>query len=112
MFPGVAELGERPHVGIGVGPITEHVSEIVPENPPCGENVITSLVCPPRFRVRFPIGACIVKSGLTKVAATLRSEFMVNVQELGSLPVHAPSQVVNFEFAVGIAESETEVPAG
>jgi len=43
VFPGVTDPGEMPHVGVGIGPLTEHASAIVPEKPPCAGNVKTSL---------------------------------------------------------------------
>src|SRR5438132_10344856 len=77
---GVAEFGEMLQVGIGEGPLTVHVSAIVPEKPPCAGNVNTSLTCPPRFMVRIATAGFSEKSGGGfTVTVTSTSLFVVNI---------------------------------
>ena len=61
--PAVTELGENPQVGVGATPVTEHVSAIVPEKPPCVPNVSTSLTWLPRFTLRLVVAGLTEKSG-------------------------------------------------
>ena len=42
--PAVTEDGAIAHVAIGVGPFTEHESEIVPEKPPWAPKLRTSVI--------------------------------------------------------------------
>jgi hypothetical protein len=102
----VTEFGEIPHVGIGAGPLTEHVSTIVPEKPPCAGNVSVSFACPPRLTVRLCADAFTAKSGETlNVAVTLWLVFTMTVHAFGSAPVHAPFQPAKVELAEGLAVS-------
>ena len=69
--PGVTELGETPHAGIVARPLTEQVSAIVPEKPPCAAKVSVSVVCEPRLTIKLAAAGLSVKSGAgLKIAAT------------------------------------------
>jgi hypothetical protein len=109
--PGVTDAGETPQVGIGEGPLTEHVNAIFPEKPVCSEKLNTSLACPPRLTERLVVAGLTEKSGKAlNMAVTDWFEFSVTLQPFGSAPMHAPLQLEKVELAEGTALSTTAVP--
>jgi hypothetical protein len=60
--PGFTETGETEQLGWGLGPLTEHASEMVPANPPCASKVTASVAALPRLTLRFAEAGVIAKS--------------------------------------------------
>jgi len=63
LVPGVTNAGEILHVGAGDGPLTEHWSEMLLENPLCVPIVSMSLAWPPRLTPIVGEAGLSVKSG-------------------------------------------------
>lgn len=109
--PALTVEGAIVHEAIGAGPVTEHPSEIVPENPPCAPKVRTSAVWAPALSERLDCAGLTVKSGGNANVAVIEDEaFKVTAQGFGSVLLHAPDQPAKLDPTTGDASKVYVLP--